>query len=93
MSPTENSDVGKIAIIEDDATCERLWKRLYPRDNIFDLWEIREIFARHFGRKNCFVVHYAGKKHSTCPGKNAEGIKTDDIDINDINGMLPPVMG
>ncbi len=90
MSPTGNNNVGKIAIIEDKATCERLWKHLYPRDNVFDLWEVREIFARHFGRKNCFVVHCAGKNQTISPGKNnTPGITGNEIDINDIDGVLP----
>ena len=94
MSPTENSYVGKIAITEDGATCERLWKHLYPRDTIFDLWEVREIFARHFERKNCFVVHYAEKKDSTSPPGGAPEVPTNDInvndiDIHDIDGVLP----
>jgi len=74
----------KIGIIDDDDTCARIWKKLYPRDNIFDLWEVREIFARNFERKNCFVVHYAGRKGNTSPRENDTGPQ-----INDIDGVLP----
>lgn len=84
MSPIENKHVGKIGIIEDDDTCARVWKQLYPRATIFDLWEVREIFARNFGRKNCFVVHYAGKKENASPRKNNTGHQ-----IHDIDGVLP----
>ena len=84
MSPTENKRVGKIGLIEDDDTCARVWKQLFPRDTIFDLWEVREIFARNFGRKNCFVVHYAGKKENASLRENDTAHQ-----IHDIDGVLP----
>ena len=89
MSLTGNNEVGKTVVVTDDVTCERVWKRLYPRNNIFDLWEVREIFARHFGRKNCFIVHYAEKKDRAIFREKATGIKTNDIDIHDIDALLP----
>ncbi len=84
MSPTENRDVGHIGILYDDETCARVWKQLYPRDTLFDLWEVREIFARSFKRKNCFVVHYTGKKEA----HNHKGNSTAP-DVHDIDGLLP----
>ncbi len=89
MLLTGNNYVGKIAIIEDDTACERVWKNLYPRDTIFDLWEVRKIFARHFGRRNCFVVHYAEEKETTSPRGDTPDIPIHDIDIHDIDGVLP----
>ncbi|SLM31005.1 putative cellulose biosynthesis protein CelD [Desulfamplus magnetovallimortis] len=46
-----------ICIIRDKNECKQLWKTLYPVKSIFDLWEIREIFANSYGRKNLFIIH------------------------------------
>ncbi len=36
--------------------CERLWKYLMPVEGIFDLWETREIFHRHFSHEPHFLT-------------------------------------
>ncbi|WP_084068140.1 GNAT family N-acetyltransferase [Desulfocicer vacuolatum] len=89
MSPTENKYMKTIGTIEDAPTCARLWKHFYPRSTVFDLWEVREIFARHFGRRHCFVVHYTDEKDNVSPGENGVRLKIKDSDINAIDGVLP----
>jgi hypothetical protein len=37
-----------IRFVSDAKECERLWNRLVPRETIWDLWEVRRCFDRHF---------------------------------------------
>ena len=36
--------------------CQDLWQRLVPAEVMFDLWEVRECFHRHFQRPPRFIV-------------------------------------
>ena len=84
MLPTGSKCRERIGIICDDDACARVWKQLYPRETIFDLWEVRNIFAENFRRKNCFIVHYTGEKK----GSHHNGGTTSPA-ICDIDGLLP----
>ena len=88
MLPIENKCRGRIGIIYDDNRCARIWKRLYPQETLFDLWEVRRIFADNFRRENCFVVHYSGEKEARHHKENS--IVTGIHDMDDgIDGLLP----
>ncbi|MBF0200035.1 MAG: GNAT family N-acetyltransferase [Desulfamplus sp.] len=46
-----------VHLIVDEEECGRIWRENYPIQGIFDLWEVRAVFAGHYRRKPCFVVH------------------------------------
>ena len=45
-------------ILEVDAidACRDLWQAVVPQESIFDLWEVRECFWRHYGGRPMFLV-------------------------------------
>ncbi len=42
--------------ITDLNECRELWKRLIPKDQISDLWEVRDCFQRHYNHRPNFVT-------------------------------------
>ena len=48
--------MGHIREVHDLRECRRLWHALWPRTNLFDLWFVRECFARRFGTTPFFLV-------------------------------------
>lgn len=44
------------SFITDLEECKRLWNRLIPSKNLFDLWEFRLCFQRHFRHKPYFLL-------------------------------------
>lgn len=45
-----------IRILEDPEDCERLWRQLWPVEQVFDLHELRWAFASAFQRRPFFLV-------------------------------------
>lgn len=50
----------QIQICEDPDECAYLWSKAWPKQCFFDLWEVRDCFARSYKRKPYFIV--AGKQ-------------------------------
>jgi hypothetical protein len=48
--------MSNIRLVTDLAECHAVWEQLVPRQNLTDLWEVRECFQRHFRRPACFLV-------------------------------------
>ena len=46
----------RIRYCTDDAECRHLWEKLWPKDNLFDLWAVRNCFHRGFRRPPLFLV-------------------------------------
>ncbi|MBF0413057.1 MAG: GNAT family N-acetyltransferase [Desulfamplus sp.] len=46
-----------IRIVSDINECAYLWQKYYPVECLFDLWQVRETFAKIYSRENFFVVH------------------------------------
>jgi hypothetical protein len=46
----------KLSVITDISECQKIWERVIPEESIFDLWEVRDCFQRHFKRPPYFVV-------------------------------------
>lgn len=43
-------------IVDDLKSCRQIWQKLWPVENIFDLWETRWCFAKSYDRPLCFIV-------------------------------------
>jgi hypothetical protein len=48
--------VAPLRVAEDIEECGRLWRRIWPRQNLFDLWEVRTAFHRHYRHRPYFIV-------------------------------------
>ena len=48
--------MGTVRLATDLAECQSVWERFIPRENLSDLWEVRDCFQRHFHRPPCFIV-------------------------------------
>jgi hypothetical protein len=48
--------VHRIRVVTDRDECRDHWERVFPREFISDLWEVRECFDRHYRHEPCFVV-------------------------------------
>ena len=46
----------QVRIVEDLDECRDIWRRIYPQENISDLWEIRDCFHKNFRRPLHFIV-------------------------------------
>lgn len=46
-----------IQIVQDREECSRLWATHYPCEGLFDLWDVRDCFARAFNREPYFIVY------------------------------------
>lgn len=45
-----------IRVCEDIADCTSVWGRLVPQTGLFDLWDVRACFQRHFRHRPYFLV-------------------------------------
>ena len=55
-------------IVTDLAECERLWNRHIPKNNIFDIWKIREIFSvTHKTRPRFLMIKEQGEVKGLLP--------------------------
>ncbi|MBU0484760.1 MAG: GNAT family N-acetyltransferase [Proteobacteria bacterium] len=41
---------------EDLDDCRQLWQELWPQKCLFDLWEVRYAFHKHYNNRPCFLV-------------------------------------
>lgn len=48
--------MNSMRIVSDHAACRELWERLWPQQCVFDLWPVRDCFARHFKRPSFFLT-------------------------------------
>ncbi|MFH1730796.1 MAG: GNAT family N-acetyltransferase [Planctomycetota bacterium] len=48
--------MSRFRLVTDPAECQDLWDRMIPPESVFDLWEVRACFHRHFRRPPCFIV-------------------------------------
>lgn len=46
----------KVRQIDDLSLCQEIWKRFWPVESLFDLWEVREAFHQAFQRPCCFLT-------------------------------------
>ncbi len=46
----------KVRLVSDIQECEKLWNETMPRETIWDLWEVRRCFDRHFNLSPLFIV-------------------------------------
>jgi hypothetical protein len=46
----------KVQAYQDPESCAKLWERFWPKKCLFDLWEIRSSFMRHYNRQNLFIL-------------------------------------
>lgn len=46
----------KVSICRDLEKCRELWERLWPRECLFDLWAVRDCFAKNYGHLPEFYV-------------------------------------
>lgn len=47
----------RIRIVNDLEECAFLWQKYYPVESLFDLWQVRESFAKFYCRENYFIVN------------------------------------
>jgi hypothetical protein len=45
-----------IRIINDLEQCRDIWKRTVPQETVWDLWEFRTCFQKHYQRPACFII-------------------------------------
>ena len=45
-----------IRIIDDLEQCREVWERMIPQETLWDLWEFRACFQKHFQRPACFII-------------------------------------
>lgn len=45
-----------LRVIRDQDECEGAWRRSVPQESIWDLWEVRACFHRHFQRPSFFIA-------------------------------------
>lgn len=48
--------MGTIRVSEDPGECTEVWRQLVPQRTIFDLWDVRACFQRHFARRFHFLI-------------------------------------
>ncbi len=49
-------------LVEDLEECRRLWEQAFEPENLWDLWEVRACFHRHFARPTVFVALEEGAR-------------------------------
>ncbi|MBF0229030.1 MAG: GNAT family N-acetyltransferase [Desulfamplus sp.] len=47
----------KIRVVKDIDECAFLWQKYYPVESLFDIWWVRETFAKNYMRDIFFIVH------------------------------------
>lgn len=50
-----------IRVCEDPGECKRIWEDFWPRQCLFDLWEVRNAFAEGYKRTPYFLVAEEGR--------------------------------
>jgi len=48
--------MGTVRVCEDPGECTEVWQQLVPQRGLFDLWDVRACFQRHFRRRPHFLV-------------------------------------
>jgi len=48
----------EILELDDREACCAVWQSIVPQEHLFDLWEVRDCFARHYARPLRFLVAY-----------------------------------
>jgi len=48
--------MSELRVVTDLAECRDVWERAFPRENLSDLWEVRDCFQEHFQRPAHFLV-------------------------------------
>lgn len=46
----------KISVCRDIGQCQSLWDRYWPRECLFDLWDVRNCFAQHYNHPPEFYI-------------------------------------
>jgi len=46
----------RIRVCDDLDECRRIWEWFWPAERVFDLWPVRECFARHYGHRPHFLL-------------------------------------
>ncbi len=46
----------KVRILKDEAECEAVWRQNIPEECVWDLWEVRDCFHRHYRRPLHFLL-------------------------------------
>lgn len=54
----------KITFVDNIHSCQEIWQEVIPADNIFNLWEVRQCFQRHYNHRPGFLV--ARKNKNIC---------------------------
>ena len=58
----------RIQAFQDLESCVQLWERFWAKRCVFDLWEVRSCFMRHYNRRNFFFVSESPRgKHNFMP--------------------------
>ena len=52
----------QIQICEDPTECAHVWKKSWPKECFFDLWEVRNCFASSYKRQPYFLLAKKGEK-------------------------------
>jgi len=48
--------VDTVRLVTDLDECRSVWEKVFPQDNLTDLWEVRACFQTHFRRPARFLV-------------------------------------
>lgn len=48
--------MNRLRIAQHPDECRNLWERLWPETGVFDLWPVRDCFAKHFNRPLFFLT-------------------------------------
>ena len=48
--------MGTIRVCDDIGECTGVWERVVPQRGLFDLWDVRACFQRHYGHRPHFLV-------------------------------------
>lgn len=49
--------MGSICYFNDMDKCRAVWNRIYPRECLFDIWEVRQCFSQNFCHDPFFISH------------------------------------
>jgi len=67
----------KFSVTTDLYKCQEIWENIIPKEGIFDLWEVRACFQKHFKRPPYFIVaEKNGNIHGLLPLSWIEESKT-----------------
>lgn len=50
------TSMSKPRIVTNLSECRLLWERFIPQETLWDMWDVRACFHRHFQRPLCFIV-------------------------------------